>query len=132
MRRFTVSCVVALLLAVVPVFATASEQHKNVTLYQKAEVGGQQLTPGHYTLKFDSSSASPQVKFVRDGKTVATVPARIQHKENIDKAQFEFNTSNGQNRIDQIFIGNKEELVFGHPAQTSANNQTQSTTPPTQ
>ncbi len=130
MRRFPSSCILALLLAFLPLLAMASEQHKHVTLDQKAEVGNQQLTPGQYTVKFDDSSKNPQVQFVRDGKTVATVPAEIQHKANVDRAQFEFNTSNGQNRLDSLFLSDNEELVFSPGAtQTSTN---QNTTSPTQ
>lgn len=120
MRRFTSICILAALVAFLPVFASASVQHKKVTLYQKAEVGHQQLTPGSYTVKFDNSSSNPKVQFVRDGKTVATVPAEIQHQPNVSQAQFEMNTANGHNRLDRIFVGSKEELVFGSAAKSAS------------
>jgi len=126
------SWLLALLLALLPTLALASEQHKTIKFDQKAEVGDQQLKPGSYELKFDNSSKTPEVQFTQDGKTVATAPATLQHSQNVDNAQFEFNTAGGQNRLDRVYLGHNQELVFGKAAQSSANNQTQSTTPPTQ
>jgi len=131
MRRFTSCCILAVLLAFLPLLATASVQHKKLTLDQKAEVGHQPLTPGSYTLKFDNSSTNPQVQFVRDGKTVATVPAQIQHKPNVTQAQFEINTRNGHNKLDRIFVAKNEELVFGSAA-THTGSTAQKATPPSQ
>jgi hypothetical protein len=113
MRHLRTSCLLALLLAFLPVLALASEQHKSITLDQKAEIGSQQLKPGRYTMKFDDSSQAPTVQFIQDGKTVATAQAQIQHKQNPENAQYEFNTASGQNRLDRVYLGHNEELAFG-------------------
>lgn len=119
MRRFTSACVLAAFVACLPLLAMASVQHKKVTLAHQAEVGNQQLAPGSYTVKFDNSSTNPKVQFIQNGKTVATVPAQIQHNPNVAQAQFEINTRNGHDRLDRIFVGKNEELVFG-PAANNA------------
>lgn len=111
-RTIKTSCTLALLLAFLPVFASAAERHKNVTFSQKTVVAGQELKPGSYTVKYDDASQGSQVKFVLDGKTVATVPAQIQHDSNVTGATYTLDNSKGQNTISRIYVGPSEELVF--------------------
>ncbi len=113
------SCILALLLAFLPVFASAAERHKSVTLGQKAVVGSQELQPGSYVVKYDDANSSSQVKFILDGKTVATVPAQLQHDPNATGATYVFDNSNGQNRISRLYVGTNAELVFTGDNQTS-------------
>lgn len=111
-KTIKTSCTLALLLAFLPVFASAAERHKHVTLGQNAVVGSQELKPGSYTLKYDDANQSSPVKFVLDGKTVATVPAQVQHDANATGANYIFDSSTGQNKISRIYVGPSEELVF--------------------
>lgn len=116
-----ISCTLALLLAFLPVFASAAERHKNVTLGQKAVVAGQELKPGSYVVKYDDASQNSQVKFVLDGRTVATVPAQLQHDPNSTGATYKLDNSNGQNNISRIYVGASDELVFTASESTASN-----------
>jgi len=113
------SCVLALLLSFLPVFASAAERHKNFKLGQKAIVGGQELQAGSYVVKYDDANQNSQVKFVLDGKTVATVPAQLQNEANKTGASYTFDNSDGQNRISRVYVSANQELVFTGDAQAS-------------
>jgi len=127
MKHLRPTSALAVLLLFLPAVALAAEQHKSVTLDQSTMIGNQQLKPGDYTLKWDDSTDTTRVNVEHNGKSVATVPARIVRKSNPDNATFETNTANGQNTIDRVYTA-KERLEFGD---TSANSSSPTGTPPT-
>lgn len=56
----------------------ANDSHKGgVNLSAPVQVAGKQLPAGDYTVKWDGTGPDAQVTFVRDGKVMATVPARV-------------------------------------------------------
>lgn len=112
MRHIKTSCTLALLLAFVTVFASAAERQKTVNFGQKAVVADQELQPGRYVVKYDDSAPNSQVKFIRDGKTVATVTAQLQHDSDSSGASYKLSTADGQNRIDRIYVEHNQELLF--------------------
>lgn len=129
MKHLGTTWILALLLALVPLLAFGSEQHKSLNLTEKATVGTQQLKPGQYTVRFDDSKSQTKVEFQQDGKTIATAPATVKHATNMPNATYEMNTANGQDKLDRIYVGKNEALVFGNAGQASSPNQ--SSTPPT-
>ncbi len=123
MKYLKISSALALLLAFIPLLALAAEQHKNITLLEDAQVNGQKLKPGDYQLRFDDSNSNTQVKFVRYGKTVMTVPAQVEHqKKEVKAGNFEFNNNNGQHNLDRIFVKGDEALVFSNAGESNASN----------
>ena len=56
----------------------ANDSHKGgVNLSAPVQVAGKQLPAGDYTVKWDGTGPEAQVTFVRDGKVMATAPARV-------------------------------------------------------
>jgi hypothetical protein len=54
----------------------------SMKLIQPAVVGGVQLTPGEYNLSWEGTGPNLDVKVTKDGKSIATIPARaIELKE---------------------------------------------------
>jgi hypothetical protein len=92
-------------------FARDSNQH-SVDLADTVQVGGTQLQPGHYKLEWQGAGPAVQVTFLRNGKTVATVPGTLKtNDEQVTQDQVITNTSNKElNEID--FRRNKEAIVF--------------------
>lgn len=67
----------AILSSMIALTATAFADSKQVTFDEPVTVGNVVLKPGTYHVVWDESGAGVQVSFVRGGKTVATVPARL-------------------------------------------------------
>ncbi len=130
MKSLITAATLAALLTCLPGLALAAQQHRDVSLDQKAMLGSQQLKPGQYTLKWDDNSANTNVTFEQNGKTVATAPATIVKKNNPGNASYEFNTSSGQNRLDRVYLSH-EELVFGTTS-TNTEGSSQKMIPPSQ
>lgn len=131
MKPLVISGTLAALLTCLPTLALAAQQHRSVSLDQKAMLGTQQLKPGTYTLKWDDSSNTPNVTFERNGKTVATAPAKIVKKDDHNNAAYEFNTASGKNQLDRVFLPH-EQLVFGNTAANSNSANAKTATPPSQ
>jgi len=62
------------ILSSVSALARDKNQH-SVEIPDSVQVGGTQLQPGSYQVEWQGTGSEVQVNFVRDGKTVATVPA---------------------------------------------------------
>lgn len=120
MRKIRICCSLALLVVFLPVFASAAQKQKTVNFGQKAVVGTQELKPGQYVVKYDDSGKDSQVKFVLNGKTIATVPAQLQKDADSSGAAYKLNTADGQNRVDRIYVGHNQQLVFNGENQTSS------------
>jgi len=73
------SKVMILVLALLPAGAfAANDSHKgDLNLGSAVQVAGKQLPAGDYIVKWDGSGPTAQVNIIRDGKVVATVPARV-------------------------------------------------------
>lgn len=48
----------------------------SMKLVQPAMLGGVQLAPGNYNLSWEGTEPNVEVKVMKDGKAIATVPAR--------------------------------------------------------
>jgi len=125
---------IGLVLLLLPVFALASEQQRSVRIDQKVVVGNQTLKPGHYTVTYDDSHNKTDATFEMNGKTLATVPARIIHKSlheggGFEKPEYEVSHVDGQVRLRRVYLGD-EQLVFG--PQNAKNGTAQNNRPPLQ
>jgi hypothetical protein len=72
--------VISLLLFLLPaaaVFAATDANKGSLSIGSAVQVAGKQLAAGEYTVKWDGVGPTAQVNISRDGKVVATVPARV-------------------------------------------------------
>jgi hypothetical protein len=105
----------AILFAALAVSAFAGQsEKKTITISEKAQVAGTELTPGNYTLQWDSTTTTPAVTFLRNGKSVATVPATIvKQQKNPSNANLEFHQGNGVEQLDRVYLKG-QILEFGN------------------
>jgi hypothetical protein len=93
------------------VFARDKNQH-SVDIPDTVQVGDTQLKPGNYKVEWQGTGPDIQVTFLRDGKTVATVPATLKTNDN-QVTQDEIVTNTANNTLSEIdFRRDKEVLVF--------------------
>ena len=59
----------------------ASKQSGKVTLSSNVSVGGTQLHPGDYVVRWDGLGPDVQVRFVHEGEEVVSVPGTVQTKK---------------------------------------------------
>ena len=92
-------------------FARDKNQH-SVDIPATVQVGGTQLKPGNYKVEWQGTGPDIQVTFLRDGKTVATVPATLKTNDG-QVAQDQIVTDSANNTLSEIdFRRDKEALVF--------------------
>jgi hypothetical protein len=93
------------------VFARNKNQ-QSVDIPDTVQVGSTQLKPGNYKMEWQGTGPDIQVTFLRDGKTVVTVPATL--KTNDDQVtQDEIVTGSEDKTLREIdFRRDKEAVVF--------------------
>ena len=93
------------------VFARNKNQ-QSVDIPDTIQVGGTQLKPGNYKMEWQGAGPDIQVTFLRDGKTVVTVPATL--KTNDDRVtQDDIVTGSENKTLQEIdFRRGKEAVVF--------------------
>lgn len=130
MKCLKLGWILALVLAILPLSAFAAssstdhQQSKTINLDEKAQVAGTQLKPGDYKLTWDENQGdSTNVSFQQGKRTVATVPARIVHVKKAPDVNFEFNTANGENALDRVYLSH-EILEFGRSGMKNNNSNT--------
>jgi hypothetical protein len=93
------------------VFARDKNQH-SVDIPATVQVGGTELKPGNYKVTWEGAGPDIQVTFLRDGKTVATVPATLKTNDN-QVTQDEIVTNTENQTLSEIdFRRDKEAVVF--------------------
>ena len=93
------------------VFARNNNQH-SVDIPSTVQVGGTQLDPGHYKVEWQGAGPDTQVTFLRNGKTVATVPAMLR-KNDSQVTQDDIVTDSTKKTLTEIdFHHDREALVF--------------------
>jgi virulence-associated protein VagC len=99
------------MLSSLSVFARNKNQ-QSVDIPDTVRVGGAQLKPGNYKMEWQGTGPDVQVTFLRDGKTVVTVPATL--KTNDDQVtQDDIVTGSENNTLQEIdFRRGKEAVVF--------------------
>jgi hypothetical protein len=97
-------------LSPVGVFARDNNQH-SVDIPTTVQVGGTQLKPGNYKVNWQGAGPDIQVTFLRNGKTVATVPATLKNDGQV--TQDEIVTDSATKTLTEIdFHRDKEALLF--------------------
>jgi hypothetical protein len=75
MKRIQYTAFLSMLALLSPLSAFARDKNQHsVEILDSVQVGSTQLKPGNYKVEWQGSGPEVQVNFVRDGKTVATVP----------------------------------------------------------
>jgi hypothetical protein len=90
-----------------------AESSAKVTLYEKAVVGGKELKPGEYQVKWDGSKAS-----IKAGKETIEAPAKTETgSEKYDKTAVRYSVVDGKYRVEEIRLGGTNtKLVFDNGA----------------
>lgn len=102
------------LLSTVSAFARDKNQH-SVEISDSVQVGNTQLTPGNYKIEWQGTGPEIQVNFIRDGKTVATVPGTLKTNDAQvvqDEIVTEGTSANTKTLKEIDFSHNKEAVVF--------------------
>jgi hypothetical protein len=114
--QFFKSVLVLLVLAfATAAFAAGSAQKGNFQVSEPVQVSGTQLPAGDYVARWESSGENVKVEIVRNGKVLATVPAKVTElgqKASDDAAEI---ASNGAGRELKAlrFSGKKIQLDLG-------------------
>ncbi len=77
MTRKLVRASLFVLALTMSVAAFAASKSETVILYNEAQVGGKTLPAGEYTVKCDATGSNAQVKFLRNGKEIATANGQV-------------------------------------------------------
>jgi hypothetical protein len=87
----------------------ASAKSYSVDLFQPSQLGGMQLTPGHYTVEVVDQKA-----VLRGGKVKCEAPVKVEDADRkFNTTSVRFDNADGKMRIQEIHIGgSKTKLVF--------------------
>lgn len=94
----------------------ASASKGNFQISEKVQVSGATLPAGDYTAKWDGSGPAVQVNIVRNGKTVATVPAKLiqsDQKAAYDSSEIQTGASGSRELTAIHFSGKRYSLELG-------------------
>jgi hypothetical protein len=94
--------------------ARDKNQH-SVSIPDSVQVGTTQLQAGTYRVKWEGTAPQVQVTFIREGKTVATVPATLKNDNAITQDDIVVDPASGSARaLKEIDFGHQQQaLVFG-------------------
>lgn len=94
--------------------AFAASKSENVKLYSDTQLNGKTLPAGDYTVKYDATGSTAQVKFLKNGKEVATATGQVKQLKNPpDFNQVVTDTSSGTSTISEIdFAHAKTGVTF--------------------
>ena len=130
--KYTALLSMLALLSTVGALAWDKNQH-SVEIPDSVQVVGTQLKPGDYKVEWQGTGPEIQVNFVRDGKTVATVPGTLKTNDPQvveDDIVIETTSANTKTLKEIDFGHNKESLVFGRVACSSLTRSWASNFPP--
>ncbi len=111
------SVFLAVLLIGLPVVAFAGTV-KSISLTESATVGTTVLQPGDYKITWDGNGPTVDVKFLQNGKTVATAPATVKKEKTGYEAgaiDLKSEAGNGAKTLESISFKDMA-LVFGNSA----------------
>ena len=112
--KYTALLSMLALLFSVCAFARDKNQH-SVEITDSVQVGGTQLKPGSYKVEWQGTGPQIQVNFVRNGKTVATVPGTLKTNDaqvSQDDIVTATTSANTKTLKEIDFSRSKESLVF--------------------
>lgn len=107
-----------LLLGLAVLLATSAfaSNKGSMQLLDRVTVGGTQLAPGEYSLKWDGNGPSVQLSILKGSKVVATTPARLidlDQKPVGDVAVVKNNGDGSKSLAEIHFYGKKSALAIG-------------------
>jgi hypothetical protein len=114
MQQLKYAALLSTLALLSPVGALARDKNQHsVQIPESMQVGSAQLEPGNYRVEWQGTGPEVQVNFVRNGKTVATVPGTLNanDKRVVQDAIVTDTTSSTLKEID--FGRDKESVIFG-------------------
>jgi hypothetical protein len=107
--------------------AVAAER-ASLKFYEGVNVGGTQVTPGEYTLRWEGNGPNVELNILKGGSVVAKVPARLVDASRAADSNTTVTTANsdGSRSLSEIKLrGKKYTLEIGvEPAQTAAASNT--------
>jgi hypothetical protein len=111
--KYTALLSMLALLFSVCAFARDKNQH-SVEITDSVQVGGTQLEPGSYKVEWQGTGPQIQVNFVRNGKTVATVPGTLKTNDAhvVDDIVTDTTSANAKTLKEIDFSRDKESLIF--------------------
>jgi len=116
MKQIKCTALLSMLALLFPLGALARNKNQHsVEIPDSVQVGGAQLKPGNYKVEWQGTGPEVQVNFVRDGKTVATVPGTLKTndaKVSQDDIVTDTTSANTKTLTEIDFSRNKESLVF--------------------
>ena len=116
MKQIKYAALLSMLAILSSVSALARDKNQHsVEISDFVQVGGTQLKPGSYEVEWQGTGPEVQVNFVRDGKTVATVPGTLKTNDaQVHQDEIVTDTSSANTKtLKEIDFGrNKESLVF--------------------
>jgi hypothetical protein len=101
----------------------AADAHKaNFQISESVQVNGTELAPGDYVAKWAGGGPDVQVSITRNGKEVATVPAKLVQlsQKSSDNSSEVRNGSSGRELSSLQFAGKNYSLEIGSAAASSA------------
>jgi hypothetical protein len=106
MTRTVVRAALFIFALTMSVTAFASSKSENVTLYHDAQLNGKTIPAGDYTVKCDTSGSTAQVKFLRNGKEIASANGQVKQLSTApDHNQVVTQDGNGAATISEIDFG---------------------------
>jgi hypothetical protein len=116
MKSIKYAALLSMLAVLCSVSALARDKNQHsVVIPDSVQVGGTQLQPGSYQVEWQGTGPEVQVNFVRDGKTVATVPGTLKTndaKVTQDEIVTDTTSASTQTLTEIDFRRTKESLVF--------------------
>ena len=124
-RLLAVGAAFALVFPLASLASTKSsqEQKQKVSVMDRVELAGKTLNPGNYQVEWQGNGPAVNVKFLQDGKTLLTAPARLAQLKTPApySAVVETTQKNGAKTIQEIEWNHKREaLTFGSQPPTGA------------
>jgi hypothetical protein len=116
MKQIKYAALLSMLTLLSSVCALARDKNQHsVEIPDSVQVAGTQLNPGNYKVEWQGAGPEIQVNFMRDGKTVATVPGTLKTNDprvTQDDIVTGTNNTNTKTLTEIDFGRNKESLVF--------------------
>jgi hypothetical protein len=102
--------------------AFAGSKSESVTLFHDAQLNGKTLPAGEYTVKCDTTGSNAQVKFMKNGKEVASANGQVKQLTAApDHNQVLVQDSNGGATISEVDFGHSNTgVTFDSSAMSSA------------
>ena len=96
--------------------AFAASKSQTVTLYHDAQLNGKTLPAGEYTVKCDTTGSTSQVRFIRNGKEVASATGQVKQLTSAPDSNqvVTLDGNGGPSTISEIdFSNTKSGVTFG-------------------